>query len=341
MASSKQMLTSALHSMEHTQGVHVKIADLGLGDGGHTFSTADTVVEVLGRKLAATKGGTAFLVFFSDLRLSDEFITRFRQFENRVTDSGKEYYVAGTSRSGIYWPLFPKGELDVVVTTNALQWLSHVPRKVMEKGTMTWNKGRVWIEGAEKEVVEAYAEQADNDLVTFLKYRKEDMVVGGMLFMLMPGRPSGLENQVTDDSPFKLIFTTLMDQAWQDLVDEGSVKEDIRDAFNIPLYLRNTDEVAAAIESCGGFKIEKMETINIADPMNARQQEFMRDPDSYGRAMANLVQSGQIKPMLEAYLDPDLTSKLFKQYAIRAANNKEFLTKNSFYHMIAVSAIRV
>ena len=84
-----------------------------------------------------------------------------------------------------------------------------------------------------------------------------------------------------------------------------------------------------------------MELLKIADPMNARQQEFIKDPDSYGRAMANLVQVAQIKPKVEAYLGPDLTSTFYERYAIGAANNKEFLTKNSFYSMIAVSAIRV
>ncbi|XP_048621717.1 gibberellic acid methyltransferase 1-like [Brassica napus] len=342
IASSEQMLTSAIHSMELTQGVHIEIANLGLGDGGHTFSMVDTVVEVLRRKLAVINGGTEpeLEVFFSDLRLSNRFFSSFRPLEDRVNDWGKKYYTYGTSLP-FYMRLFPKGELHVVVTTSALQWLSLIPRKVMEKGSKTWNKGRVWIQGAEREVVEAYAEQSHKDLVEFLKCRKEEIVVGGMLFMLMAGRPSGLESQVSDDSRLKLIFTTLMDQAWQDLVDEGSIEEDRRDAFNIPLYLRNTEEVTAAIESCGGFKIEKMELLKIADPMNARQQEFIKDPDSYGRAMANLVQVAQIKPKVEAYLGPDLTSTFYERYAIGAANNKEFLTKNSFYSMIAVSAIRV
>ncbi|ESQ54638.1 hypothetical protein EUTSA_v10026784mg [Eutrema salsugineum] len=211
----------------------------------------------------------------------------------------------------------------------------------MEKGSKTWNKGRVWIQGAEKEVVEAYAEQSDKDLVEFLKCRKEEIVVGGVLFMLMGGRPSGLVGQVSDhDSRLKHLFTTLMDQAWQDLVDGGLIKKEIRDGFNIPVYMRNTEEIAAAIERCGGFKIEKMEILKIDDPMNAKRHEFMKDPDSYGRAMANLIQAG-LKPMFEAYLGTDLTHKLFKRYANRAASNKEFIKKNSFYFVIAVSAIRV
>lgn len=90
----------------------------------------------------------------------------------------------------------------------------------MKKGSERWNKGRAWIQGAQREVVEAYAEQSDKDLVQFLKCRKEEIMVGGMLFMLMTGRPSDLESQVSDESRLKLIFTTFMDQAWQDLVDE-------------------------------------------------------------------------------------------------------------------------
>ncbi|KAL0712619.1 hypothetical protein Bca4012_019597 [Brassica carinata] len=300
IASSKQMLTSAIHSIKLTQGTasNLKIADLGCAVGDNTFSTVDTVVDVLRRKLAVIDGGTKpeFEVFFSDLP-SNDFNTLFRSLEEKVNGSRqKKYYAAGVPGS-FYRRLFPKGELHVVVTMSALQWLSQIPEKVMEKGSRTWNKGRVWIQGAEKEVVEAYAEQSDNDLVEFLKCRKKEIVVGGVLFMLMAGRPSGLVSQVSDDSRLKLIFTTLMDQAWQDLVDEGLIEEEKRDGFNIPVYLRNTGEVAAAIESCGGFKIEKMEIFKIADPMNARQQEFMKDPDSYGRAMANLVQAG-LKPMI-------------------------------------------
>ncbi|KAF8113968.1 hypothetical protein N665_0043s0041 [Sinapis alba] len=350
LASSKTLLTSAIESIKLTKSgssCHVKIADLGCAVGDNTFSTVDTVVEVLWRKLiTVTTDGESdqapeveFEVFFSDLP-SNDFNTLFRSFEEKVNGSSHKYFAAGVPGS-FYGRLFPKGELHVVVTTSALQWLSQIPEKVMEKGSKTWNKGRAWIQGAEGEVVEAYAEQSDKDLVQFLKCRKEEIVEGGVLFMLMGGRPSGLASQVSDhDSRLRHLFTILMDQAWQDLVDEGLIDEDKRDGFNIPVYLRSTEEIASAIDRCGGLKIEKMEVLKIADPMNGKQQEFMKDLESYGRAMANSVQAG-LKPMIEAYLGPDLTRKLFKQYAIRAAANKECLEKNYFYYMIAVSAIRV
>ncbi|KAJ4871302.1 Gibberellic acid methyltransferase 1 [Raphanus sativus] len=346
LASSKPMLTSAINSIKLTEGGSshiIKIADLGCAVGDNTFSTVDTVVEVLRRRLTVIDGKSdqpelEFEVFFSDLP-SNDFNTLFRSFEEKVNGSSHKYFAAGVPGS-FYGRLFPKGELHVVVTTSALQWLSQIPEKVMEKGSKTWNKGRAWIQGAEGEVVEAYAEQSDKDLVQFLKCRKEEIVEGGVLFMLMGGRPSGLVSQVSDhDSSLRHLFTIFMDQAWQDLVDEGLIEEEKRDGFNIPVYLRSTEEIAAAIDGCGGFKIEKMEVLKIADPMNAKQQE-LKDPETYGRAMSTSVQAG-LKPMVEAYLGPDLTRKLFKQYAVRAAANREFLKENSFYYMIAVSATRV
>nr|QRX39005.1 gibberellic acid methyltransferase [Sisymbrium irio] len=346
LASSKPMLTSAIHSIKLTKGCssHLKIADLGCAVGDNTFSTVDTVVEVLRHKLTLINGKSdqpepELEVFFSDLP-SNDFNTLFRSLEEKVNSSSQKYFAAGVPGS-FYRRLFPKGELHVVVTMSALQWLSQIPEKVMEKGSKTWNKGRVWIQGTEGEVVEAYAEQADKDLVQFLQCRKEEIVEGGVLFMLMGGRPSGLVSQVSDhDSRLKYLFTTLMDQAWQDLVDEGLIEEEKRDGFNIPVYLRNTEEIASAIDRCGGFKIEKMEVLKITDPMNVKHQELMRDPQSYGRAMSNMVQAG-LKPIIEAYLGPDLTRKLFDRYAIRAAASNEFIKKFSFYYMIAVSAIRV
>lgn len=93
----------------------------------------------------------------------------------------------------------------------------------MDKKSAAWNKGRAWIDGGREEVVEAYARQSMEDLENFLRCRKEEIVKGGMLFMLMGGRqesqPPG--NQLGDaDSRAKHPFTTSMDQAWQDLLNE-------------------------------------------------------------------------------------------------------------------------
>lgn len=100
-------------------------------------------------------------------------------------------------------------------------YINQIPDAVLDKRSASWNKGRVWIDGAKKEVVEAYAKQSEEDLENFLRCRKEEIVHGGMLFMLMGGRPGFQhpENQLGDpDSSAKHPFATSMDQAWQDLL---------------------------------------------------------------------------------------------------------------------------
>ncbi|KAJ4913246.1 Gibberellic acid methyltransferase 1 [Raphanus sativus] len=130
LASSKPMLTSAINSIKLTEGGSshiIKIADLGCAVGDNTFSTVDTVVEVLRRRLTVIDGKSdqpelEFEVFFSDLP-SNDFNTLFRSFEEKVNGSSHKYFAAGVPGS-FYGRLFPKGELHVVVTTSALQWLS-------------------------------------------------------------------------------------------------------------------------------------------------------------------------------------------------------------------------
>lgn len=98
-----------------------------------------------------------------------------------------------------------------------------IPEEVTNKSLAAWNKGRAWIDGAKEEVVEAYARQSEKDLDDFLLCRKEEIVEGGILFILMGGRPSSRQpgDQLGDpDSRDKHPFTTSMDQAWQDLLDE-------------------------------------------------------------------------------------------------------------------------
>lgn len=72
-------------------------------------------------------------------------------------------------------------------------------------------------------MVEAYAKQSEEDLEDFLRCRKEEIVEGGVLFILMGGRPGSKrpENQLDDsDSRAKHPFTSSMDQAWEDLLNE-------------------------------------------------------------------------------------------------------------------------
>ncbi|KAF8102703.1 hypothetical protein N665_0197s0063 [Sinapis alba] len=339
---SKPILLSSLQSIKLFSSPIIRVADFGCATGSNTFDTVDIVVETLRRRYTAVYGGGSpeFEAFFCDLPCND-FNMLFRLLsEKQKVDSSK--YFAGGVAGSFYDRMFPRGTIHVAVSLSALHWLSQIPEKVLEKGSArTWNKGKTWVEGAKKEVVDAYAEQSDKDLDDFLKCRKEEMVKGGVLFVLMAGRPSGSSSQFGDqDSRAKHPFTTTMEQAWQDLINEGLIDEGKRDGFNIPAYMRSPEEVAAGVDRIGGFKIEKMEYMKLVEYSDEKHEEWKKDPVTYGRARTNLVQAA-IRPMVEAYLGPDLCDELFKRYENRVSTTREFLHITCFYGVVAFSAIRI
>lgn len=121
---------------------------------------------------------------------------------------------------------------------------------------------------------------------------------------------------------------------------KGLIDEETRDGFNIPAYMRSPEEVTAGIDRCGGFKLEKMEYMKIIEHSDEKQEEWKKDPVSYGRARTNLVQAA-IRPMVDAYLGPDSSHELFKRYENRVSTNQEFLHITCFYGVIVFSAIRI
>ncbi|XP_043807447.1 gibberellic acid methyltransferase 2 isoform X2 [Manihot esculenta] len=226
----RPLLLKAIQSMKvffsnKDEAESLRIADLGCATGYNTLATIDMVVDALRQQYINHCGfEPEFEAFFSDLP-SNDFNSLFRSLSNIADKKTKQYYAAGVPGS-FYTRLFPRGKLHVAVSLSALHWLSQIPDAVLEKTSAAWNKGRVWIDGAKKEVVEAYAKQSEKDLEDFLSCRKEEMVQGGMLFLLMGGRPASQqpENQLGDpDSRAKHPFTTSLDQAWQDLINENNL----------------------------------------------------------------------------------------------------------------------
>ncbi|XP_058079558.1 gibberellic acid methyltransferase 2 [Magnolia sinica] len=339
---SKPLLIQAIHSMKLFEGeASLRIADLGCATGYNTLATIELLVESLRRRYDKECGCVPeFEAFFSDLP-SNDFNSLFRSLPT-LHDSKKQHYYAAGVPGSFYYRLFPKGKLHMAVSLSALHWLSQIPEVVLDKRSPAWNKGRAWIDGAKKEVVEAYAKQSEEDLMAFLRCRREEIVVGGVLFILMAGRQGSQppENQLGDpDSRAKHPFTSSMDQAWEDLLNEGLIDEELRDTFNIPAYMRSTDEVKVAFDLCTGFEIQTLEYQRILEHSKEKQEEWIKDPVSYGRAKANLVRA-TLKPIVEAYLGPKLSDELFKRFERRASADMEMLHKTCFYGVIVVCAIR-
>lgn len=62
---------------------------------------------------------------------------------------------------------------------------------MLDKRSPSWNKGRVHYSNSRAEVAEAFADQFSEDLGKFLKLRAHEIVKGGLLALILPGRTNG------------------------------------------------------------------------------------------------------------------------------------------------------
>ena len=62
----------------------------------------------------------------------------------------------------------------------------------MDKGSLAYNKGKVFVHGASEATGAAYRRQFQSDLARFLRCRAAELKRGGAMFLLCLGRPSSM-----------------------------------------------------------------------------------------------------------------------------------------------------
>src|ERR1044072_2018140 len=92
-----------------------------------------------------------------------------------------------------------------------------VPESVLDKRSSAYNKGRVFIHGADEITASAYKKQFQTDLASFLSSRSVEMKRGGSMFLVCLGRTSV---DPTDQGGAGLLFGTHFQDSWDDLVQE-------------------------------------------------------------------------------------------------------------------------
>lgn len=184
----------------------ISIADLGCAMGPNTFIAVQNIIDSVKLKFKSDgidSDSTEFHVFFNDHVVND-FNTLFTS-----TPSDKEYYAAGVPGS-FHNRLFPKASLDFIHSSYSLQWLSKLPKELVDKQSPAWNKGKVYYPSSAKEVVEAYRKQFGKDMESFLNARALEIVYGGLMALLIPSVP---------DPHCKCVITTVFDLLGSALMD--------------------------------------------------------------------------------------------------------------------------
>lgn len=224
------------------------IADMGCSVGPNTFFTVQNLIQAVHNKCSLQglhSKHLEFQVFFNDHSAND-FNTLFAS----LPTEGPQYYAAGVPGS-FHGRLFPRSSITLAHSSYAVQWLSKQPQGVA-------NAGRIHYTGASAEVERAYLDQFKRDMGGFMGARAEEMVRGGLMFLIIPGIPDGVSHSGHPSGVlFHFLGESLMELAHEGVVDEGEIE-----AFNLPIYSPRVGEMREVIEKDGRFSIEKMELTN-------------------------------------------------------------------------------
>ena len=99
----------------------------------------------------------------------------------------------------------------------SVNFILQIPDSVVDKKSTAYNKGRVFIHGANEDTTNAYKKQFQTDLSGFLRSRAQEMMSGGSMFLVCLGRTSV---DPTDQGGAGLLFGTHFQDSWNDLVLE-------------------------------------------------------------------------------------------------------------------------
>ncbi|KAI3466460.1 hypothetical protein Pfo_023123 [Paulownia fortunei] len=340
-----QHARSTLHLLRETlDGVRLSspdfpfvVADLGCSCGRNTISMVEVIIKHMTKRYeAAGCEPPEFSVFFSDL-LSNDFNTLFQLLppygggsmdECLASDSHRSYFAAGVPGS-FHRRLFPAKSVDVFYSAFSLHWLSQVPDVVLDKRSTAYNKGRIFIHGANESTANAYKKQFQSDLGGFLRSRSKELKSGGSMFLVCLGRTC---LDPTDQGGAGLLFGTHFQDAWEDLVHEGLITSEKRDDFNIPVYAPSLEDFKEVVEADGSFIINKLQVFRGGSPLVVNHPD---DAAEIGRALANSCRSVS-GVLVDAHIGDQLSDELFSRVASRAMGQaRELLEQLQFFHIVA------
>ena len=195
MNAAKQIVSEAivenLDILKFSPSATVRVADLGCSVGPNTFFAVQNILEAI--ELKCQNQGL------------DSQIPEFQVFFNDHTSN---------DFNSLFSSLFPNRSLHIVHSSFAIQWLSRVPKKVVDRSSHAWNKGRIYYPSAADEVVEAYSAQCAEDMARFLQARAQEIADGGLMILIFPARLDGIRHsQFSNNILFDMLGRCLMDMA--------------------------------------------------------------------------------------------------------------------------------
>lgn len=317
-----EAIVESLDILKFSPSTTIRVADLGCSVGPNTFFAMENILEAI--ELKCQNQGLhsqipEFQVFFNDQTSND-----FNSLFSSLPPNGR-YHSAGVPGS-FYSRLFPNHSLHIVHSSFSIQWLSRVPKKVVDRSSPAWNKGRIYYASAADEVVEAYSAQCAEDMAPFLQARAQEIADGGLMILIFPARLDGIpHSQFSNNILFDMLGCCLMDMA-----QKGRVSEEKVDMFNLPLYFISVQELEAIIERNGCFSIEKMEILH----PTITAQSLISTPHK-GQAISSHIRAAT-EGLIKAHFGEEILDQLFDSYSRKVEDEYSLIVSAKTVNYCAV-----
>lgn len=240
----------------------IVVADYGASQGRNSLMPMSIAVQTLRQRLAS---GRAISVIHTDLADND-FSALFELLNN---DPGSYLkldqcaYASAIGRS-FYEQILPDDSVTLGWCAWSVQWLSRTPVAIPDHVQVAYSKHEA--------TRAAFAAQAADDWLVFLKHRRRELRPGGRLVIITMA--------LTDDGDFgyRPVLTAMYD-ALQELVTAGVVQQSEAARMAIPTVGRTRAEFAAPFTS-GELSGLELEHIEIFEGDDAIWHDFLADGDA-------------------------------------------------------------
>lgn len=264
------------------------VLDLGSSEGRNALITMSHIVDSVRQR----RPNQLVQTIYSDLP-SNNFNRLFLNLDEARTAGRISANVYASAAAGsFYEPLMPPRSIHFATAFNALLWLDKlspapVPDFVVYRRPHPPRPGL----HVPPETADAFARQAEGDLLRFLQCRADELTPGGKLLIVSPG--DSAEHRLADG-----IYDALND-ACLDLLAAGRLSQQRYERFTMPIYFRTVAETIAPLQRDGSpvkgaFTVERAETLEAPTP-------FLIDFDRSGDAAK---MADQYTGFLRAFSEP-------------------------------------
>uniref|UniRef100_A0A0R0IN72 Uncharacterized protein n=1 Tax=Glycine max TaxID=3847 RepID=A0A0R0IN72_SOYBN len=205
----------------------MKVVALGCSVGPNTLIVTSNIIGMVDNARTRLNRKPATFQFYLNDLFGNDFNTIFKSlpdfYTRLVEDKGHKFgpcFINATPGS-YYGRLFPSNFINFFHSSTSLHWLSQDPLL----GT------------SPPEVYKAYLKQSQEGFKLFLKSRWEELMPGGAMVLVFPGR-----NETPRRSLREVISLTLNDMLLEVLIEDEKL-----DSFNIPVYEPTVEEIRHVI----------------------------------------------------------------------------------------------